>query len=93
MWSLTCSIPYAMQLIGSHYGIALFSVACCLDFSKHQKHMMLKAGNAHLNSEALILKGEVSVRLTSLYLLIRNQLFQDKLRFFFSFLKQPSPNW
>ena len=33
----------------------------------------------------LILKGEVSVRLTSLYLLVRNQLFQDKLIFFFHF--------
>ena len=33
----------------------------------------------------LILKGEVSVRLTSLYLLVRNQLFQDKLRIFFHF--------
>ena len=33
----------------------------------------------------LILKGEVSVRLASLSLLVRNQLFQDKLRFFFHF--------
>ena len=41
---------------------------------------MVKAGNAHLNCE-----GEVSVRLTSLYLLVRNQLFQDKLRTFFIF--------
>ena len=31
-------------------------------------------GNAHFNSE-----GEVSVRLTSLSLLVRNQLFQDNL--------------
>ena len=38
---------------------------------------MVEAGNAHLNSE-----GEVSVRLTSLYLLVRNQLFQDKLIIF-----------
>ena len=33
----------------------------------------------------LILKGEVSVPLTSLYLLVRNQLFQDKLIIFFHF--------
>ena len=33
----------------------------------------------------LILKGEVSVRLTSSSLLVRNQLFQDKFRFFFIF--------
>ena len=31
-------------------------------------------------------------RLTSLYLLVRNQLFQGKLRIFFSLSKQPSPN-
>ena len=31
------------------------------------------------------MKGEVSVQLTSLSLLVRNQLFQDKLRFFFHF--------
>ena len=35
---------------------------------------------AHLNSE-----GEVSVRLTSLSLLVRNQLFLDKLGNFFHF--------
>ena len=40
----------------------------------------------------LILKGEVSVQLTSLSLLVRNQLFQDKLGFFRSFSKQPCPN-
>ena len=33
----------------------------------------------------LILKGEVLVRQTSLYLLARNQLFQDNLRYFFHF--------
>ena len=33
----------------------------------------------------LNLKGEVSVRLTSLYLLVMNQLFQDKLIIFFHF--------
>ena len=41
----------------------------------------------------LILEGEVSVRLTSLYLLVRSQLFQENLRIYFSFSKQPSPNW
>ena len=33
----------------------------------------------------LILKGEVLVRLTSLSLLVRNQMFQDKLGFFFHY--------
>ena len=31
----------------------------------------------------LILKGEVSVGLTALHLLVRNQLFQEKLGFFY----------
>ena len=40
----------------------------------------------------IILKGEVSVRLTSSSLLVRNQLFQEKLRIFFTFSKQPCSN-
>ena len=40
----------------------------------------------------LILKGEVSVQLTSSSLLVRNQLFQEKLGHFLSLSKQPNPN-
>ena len=37
-------------------------------------------------------KGEVSVQLTSSYLLVRNRLRQENLGIFFSFSKQPNPN-
>ena len=79
---------YARQLIGSHYGIALFSVACCLDFSKHQKHMMLKAGNAHLNSEEGSFSAVDLLVLTDYESAVSRQADN-----FFSFSKQPTPNW
>ena len=59
---------------------------CCLwtlskqeSFGSVQWRWVL-TGNAHLNSE-----GEVAVRMTSLNLLVRNWLHQEKLRIFFHF--------